>query len=178
MKDVRDGGNVDESRFPVYTQRRRLGRWLRALAGTCLALIMVGGSAMVSSGIASAASAHVLAPNESCSVLSAAAAGQWFCLKADVGISDGGSQVQLTWNPSATADPVTVYEGDAQGNGQRAVVNNLTDNSAVVAGLKTDTTYHFWLDVGELRMSDIVSATPTEQVTVPGAPVGPGRDRG
>ena len=127
---------------------------------------------MVASGIASAASAHVLAPNESCSVLSAAAAGQWFCLKADVGISDAGSQVQLTWNPSATANPVTVYEGDAQGNGQPAVVINLTDKSAVVPGLKTDTTYHFWLDVGELRMSDIVSATPTEQVTVPGAPVG------
>ena len=72
--------------------------------------------------------------------------------------------MQLTWNPSATANPVTVYKGDAQGNGQPAVVINLTGNSAVIPGLKTDTTYHFWLDVGEIRMSDLVSATPTEQV--------------
>jgi titin len=172
MKDVRDSGNVDESRFPSYTQWRRPRRWLRALAGICLAFTVVGGSTMVAGGIASAASAHVLAPNKPCSVPSAAAADQWFCLKADVGISDEGSQVQLTWNPPATANPVTVYTGDAQGNGQPAVVINPTDKSAVVPGLKTDTTYHFWLDVGEIRMSDIVSATPTEQVTVPGAPVG------
>ena len=42
MKDVRDGGTLDESRVPVNTQRRRLGRWLRALAGTCLAVTMAG----------------------------------------------------------------------------------------------------------------------------------------
>ena len=59
-------------------------------------------------GIASGASAHVLAPNEPCSVLSAKAAGQKFYLKADA----GPSQVQLSWNPSAPG--VTVYEGNAR----------------------------------------------------------------
>ena len=117
-------------------------------------------------GIASGASAHVLAPNEPCSVLSAKAAGQKFCLKADA----GPSQVQLTWNPSAPG--VTVYEGNARGNGQPAEVSNITDKSAVVTHLKNDTTYYFWLGVGKIVMSEIVPATPTEQVTVPGAPAG------
>src|SRR5215472_1013000 len=107
MKDVRDGGNVDESRFPRYTQRRRLGRWLRALAAACLVLTMAGGFMMVPGGIASGASAHVLAPNQPCSVLPAAAA--WpnkFCLKADGGVR----QVQLTWNPPAPVTNVTVSQ--------------------------------------------------------------------
>src|SRR2546421_687417 len=105
MKDVRDSGNVDESKFPGYTQRRRLGRWLRTLAGICLAVTMVGGSMMVAGGITSGASAHVLAPNESCSVLSAKAASPRFCLKAD----PGNSQVQLTWSPSTPVGSVIVF---------------------------------------------------------------------
>jgi fibronectin type 3 domain-containing protein len=168
MKDVRDGGNVDESRFPGCTQRRRPSRWLRALAAACLALTMAGGSAMMASGTASAASASVLAPNNPCSVLSAERAGQRFCLKADAGLH----QVQLTWNPSAPVKSVTVYQGDAQGNGQPAKVINVTDKSAVVPRLADGVPYYFWLVAGGSMMSDIVSATPVELLTVPGTPVG------
>ena len=117
-------------------------------------------------GIASGASAHVLAPNEPCSVLSAKAAGQKFCLKADA----GPSQVQLSWNPSAPG--VTVYEGNARGNGHPAEVSNVTDKSALVTHLKNGTMYYFWLCVGKIVMSERVPATPTDQVTVPGAPGG------
>ena len=168
MRDVRDGGNVDESRFQGYTQRRRPSRWLRALAAACLALTMAGGSAMMASGTAPAASARVLAPNNPCSVLSAERAGQRFCLKADAGLH----QVQLTWNPSAPVKSVTVYQGDAQGNGQPAKVINVTDKSAVVPRLADGVPYYFWLVAGGSMMSDIVSATPVELLTVPGTPVG------
>ena len=124
MKDVRDGGNVDESRFPSYTQWRRPRRWLRALAGTYLAVTMVGGSTMVAGGIAPAASAHVLAPNEACYMLSAAA-GQKYCLKADA----GDSQVQLTWSPSAPVGTVIVYYTPPQGIGRPAAVTKVTDEN-------------------------------------------------
>jgi len=168
MKDVRNGGNVDESRFPSPIKRRRLGRWLRTLAAACLVLTMAGGYTIAASGITPGASAHVLAPNKPCSVVSAESVGQWFCLKADPGLH----QVQLTWNPSAPVKSVTVYQGDAQGNGQPAKVINLTDKSAVVPRLADGIPYYFWLVAGGSRMSDIVSATPVELVTAPGAPVG------
>jgi len=168
MKDVRNGGNVDESRFPSPIKRRRLGRWLRTLAAACLVLTMAGGYTIAASGITPGASAHVLAPNKPCSVVSAESVGQWFCLKADPGLH----QVQLTWNPSAPVKSVTVYQGDAQGNGQPAKVINLTDKSAVVPRLADGIPYYFWLVAGGSRMSDIVSATPVELVTAPGAPIG------
>ena len=56
MKDIHGGRNVDESRFPSDTRRRRLGPWLRALAGTCLAAAMAGGLTIVAGDIAAGAS--------------------------------------------------------------------------------------------------------------------------
>ena len=38
--------------------------------------------------------------------------------------------------------------------------------------LKNGTMYYFWLCVGKIVMSERVPATPTDQVTVPGAPGG------
>src|SRR5262249_8663963 len=129
MKDVRDGGNVDESRFPGHAQRRRPRRWLRALAAICLAFTMAGGSTLVAGGIASGTSAHVLAPNEPRSVLSATTPEQeYYCLEADTSLS----QVWLTWSPSASANRVTVYQRDPLGNVQPAEVSDVTDNSAQV----------------------------------------------
>ena len=172
MKDVRDGGNVDESRFPSYTQRPRLGRWLRALAGTCLAVAMAGGSTMVAGGITSRASALVLAPNEPCSVLSAKAAGSKFCLKADA----GNERVQLTWSPSAPVGSVIVYDAPPQDVGHPAAITNVTDTGALVTRLKNDTGYTFWLvdrKDGKTVVSDPVPATPAEaSATVPGTPAG------
>jgi hypothetical protein len=57
MKDVPGARNLDEPRFPGGTWRRRLRPWLRALAGTCLAVGMVGTSAMMAGGAATGAHA-------------------------------------------------------------------------------------------------------------------------
>jgi hypothetical protein len=95
------------------TRRRRLGPWLRTLAGTCLAAIMVGGPAIVAGDIAAGASALAPAPRGPCSVPSAKAAAFKFCLMADA----GDSQVRRTWtivvdkivmSTTASAIPVTV----------------------------------------------------------------------
>jgi predicted phage tail protein len=171
MKDVRDGGNVDESRFLSYDQRRCLGRWLRALAAICLALTMAGGFTMVASGNASGASAHVLATNNPCylqSRLSAKATDQQFCLTA----KPGDTQVNLTWTPSVLGDNVTVYQGDAQGNGQPATVKDVTVTSALVTGLTNGTTYYFWLVADNTGTPNIVSVTTVVSNTVPATPIG------
>ena len=168
MKDVCHGGNVDESRFLSYNQRRCLGRWLRALATICLALTMAGGFTMVASGNASGASAHVLASNNPCYMLSAKPADQLFCLTA----KPGDTQVQLTWTPSAQGDNVTVYQRDAQGNGQPATVKDVTVTSALVTGLTNGTTYYFWLVADNTVTANIVSATTVVSNTAPATPIG------
>src|SRR5690349_12762022 len=167
MKDVHGGGNVDQSRFPGYTRRRRLRPWLRALAVACLAATMVGGPSMVAGGITSKASALVLAPNEPGAVLSAKTAGPKFCLKAD----PVNSRVQLTWSPSAARGSVIVYYTPP---GRPVPVTNLTysdtGTGALVTGLKNNTRYTFWLAVGKAQVSDTVPATPATLVNVPGTP--------
>src|SRR5215471_13036701 len=175
MKDVRDGGNVDESRFPGYTRQRRLRRWLRALAGTCLAVTMVGGSTIVAGGITSGASSLVLAPNEPCPVPSAVpSAGppaQKFCLKADA----GSGQVQLTWSPFTPKGSVIVFYEPPQSAADNAPVTNVTVTGALVTGLKNDNEYAFWLvSAKSKRMaSDKVRATPADTpANVPGTPAG------
>jgi hypothetical protein len=133
---------------------------------------MVGGSTMVAGGITSGASALVLAPNEPCPVPSAQAAGPKFCLKADAGIE----RVQLTWSPSAPRKSVIVFYAPPHRVGGPAEVTNVTDNAALVTGLKTNTEYKFWLVDGKDRkteVSDRVPATPAEKSpTVPGTPAG------
>jgi fibronectin type 3 domain-containing protein len=172
MKDVRHAGNVDQSRFPGYTPRRRLGRWLRALAGTCLAVTMAGGSTMVAGAITARASALVLAPNEPCSVLSAQAAGPKFCLKAD----PGNKWVRLTWSPSTPVGSVIVFDASPQGAGDNAAVTDVTDKGALVIGLTNKTPYTFWLvdpKDRKTKVSDPVPATPEQTpATVPGTPAG------
>ena len=104
MKNVHGARNLDKSRFPSGTRRRRLRPWLRALAGTCLAVTMVGGPAIVAGG--TAAGAHALvgaaAPNEPCfqPVVSSqpAETAEPFSLVA----APGDAHVLLTWSPPAS----------------------------------------------------------------------------
>jgi len=186
MKDVRDGGNVDESRFPVYTQRRRLGRWLRALAGTCLAVTMAGGSTMVAGGISSAASARVLpsAPSDQCSgptvraVISVSCPGAPTLLIPKV----GSSQVTLSWTKPASDGglPIrgyNVYRGISPGGESGTPVNGsslVTATGYQVTGLTNGTTYYFMVTAvnraGQGPTSNEVKATPAVTATKPGAP--------
>jgi fibronectin type 3 domain-containing protein len=170
MKDVHGDRNVDESRLPRDTRRRRLGPWLRALAGTCLAVIMAGGPAMMAGGIAAGASALILAPAPSgpSSLLSARVAAPRFCLTA----SAGDSQVSLTWTPAASGSDFAIYAGTAPDIGKAGNVSTATGTSALVTGLTNGTTYYFWIvAVGEppAVVSNMASATPA---AVPGAPAG------
>ena len=184
MKDVRDRGNVDESRFPVNTQRRRLGRWLRALAGTCLAVTMAGGSTMVAGGIASAASARVLpsAPSDQCSGPTVSAVRSVSCPGAPTLLIPkvGSRQVTLSWTKPASDGGssiigYTVYQGTSPGGGSGTAVNkSLVTSPFTVTGLKNGTTYYFTVaavnGVGEGQLSNEVPATPT--ATPPGEPTG------
>src|SRR5690349_13586295 len=166
MKDVHGGGNVDQSRFPGYTRRRRLRPWLRALAVACLAATMVGGPSMVAGGITSKASALVLAPNEPYAVLSAKTAGPKFCLKAD----PVNSRVQVTWNPPGSV--IVYYAPPGRSGSPAAAVTTVTDKGALVTHLKNNTRYTFWLVVGKAQVADAVQATPATLVNVPGTPAG------
>ena len=163
MKDIHGGRNVDESRFPSDTRRRRLGPWLRALAGTCLAAAMAGGLTIVAGDIAAGASALAPAPRGPCSVPSAKAAAFKFCLMADA----GDSQVRLTWTP--LVKDFIIYDGTIPGVGKPVKVSTATDMSALVTGLTNGTRYYFWLVVDKIVMSNTASAIP---VTVPGPPAG------
>jgi len=101
---------------------------------------------------------------------SSAATTPRFCLAA----AAGDSQVNLTWTPSAPARSAparsapasnfTFYEGTAPGIGKPVTPGTVTNSSALVTGLTNDTTYYFWLAVGQA--SNVVSSTA---VATPGA---------
>src|SRR5215475_2159217 len=145
MKDVHGARNLDEPRFlPSGTRRQRLRPWLRALAGTCLAVAMVGASAMMAGGAATGAHAlsFARAPSRQCPPPFPTASTQ-FGLKAAV----SGTDVQLTWDPAVPGTP-DVYEETVQSNCEAVKVQicAITNQSAmVVAGLRTDIPYEFWL---------------------------------
>lgn len=128
---------------------------------------MAGGPATVAGGIVVGTPAPIFAaaPSAPCSVVSARAAADKFCLTSDA----GNSQVSLTWTPSASKTNLTIYDGITPGIGKPAEVSTVTDTSALVTGLANGTTYYFWLVVGKVAVSNTVSATP---MTVPGAPAG------
>jgi len=123
---------------------------------------------MVAGGIAAGAPALIFAPAPSapCSVLSARAAADKFCLTPDA----GNSQVSLTWTPSASGINLTIYDGITPGIGKPAKVSTVTDTSALVTGLTNGTRYYFWLVLGKIVVSNTVLATPA--AAMPGAPAG------
>jgi hypothetical protein len=160
MKDVHGGWNADKSAFPRGTRRRRLGRWLRALAGTCLSATVAGAPAMVAGGIAAGAPALILAPAPSgpSFLLSAGAAAPKFCLAA----AADDLQVHLTWVPSASGKDLAIYDGTASDSSKAAKVGTAAGTSALVTGLTNDTTYYFWLVDAKVSnvVSNMASATP------------------
>ena len=105
------------------------------------------------------------APSAPCSVLSARAAADKFCLTPDA----GNSQVSLTWHPVRVGINLT-HDGITPGIGKPAKVSTVTDTSALVTGLTNGTRYYFWLVLGKIVVSNTVLATPA--AAMPGAPAG------
>jgi Fibronectin type III domain len=121
---------------------------------------------MVAGGSVAGASGRIFVPalSKSCSLLAARADAYRFCLKADA----GNSQAKLTWDRPAARDNFAIYEESSQGIGKPINPDTATDTSALVTHLTNGTTYHFWLVVGQMRASNIASATPAAEV--PGPP--------
>jgi fibronectin type 3 domain-containing protein len=175
MKDVHGARNLDEPRFlPSGIRRRRLRPWLRALAGTCLAVAMVGASAMMAGGAATGAHAlsFARAPSRQCLPPFPTASTE-FDLKA----AASGTDVQLTWDPAASGPPHVWVKQTVQGGCVTFEVPSIcaiTNQSAMVVGLPTGTTYYFWLFDNNDGKSTVVSnmAQATISGTTPGAPAG------
>jgi predicted phage tail protein len=164
VEEAHEGRNIDESRFSSNTRRRRRGPWLRALAGTCLAVALTGGPVLATGGVAAGAPARILAhaPNGPSSPQSARAAAPRFCLTAVA----GDSQVQLRWFPSAPGEDLAIHYATVQDvkAGQVSVTT-----SALVDKLKNGFTYEFWLADGEdpAAVSNMVLVIPSAKPTVP-----------
>ena len=171
MQDSHEDRRVDEPGFPSDT-RRRLGPWLRALAGICLAAAMACGAAMVTGG--GTASAHTLisnpAPSGPCSPASPNVAvrvpAPTYCLMAQ----PDDTKVKLTWDHAA-GKSFFVYYGTAQDILKATKFVDATGMDVTVTGLINGTKYYFWLVAGKFPnvVSNMASATP---VTVPEAPTG------
>jgi predicted phage tail protein len=165
---------MDESKFHSQTGRRRLGSWLRALAGICLVATMAGGPAMVSGGMAAGARAHIvtLAPDESCSPLSISAdvraAALQFCLTAHA----GNERVELKWTPDAQGTSYVIYYTSDRDPNRVVKFDTVTGAGTTVPHLTNGTAYHFWIaaDVAKNVVSNIASATPAAEA--PGPPTG------
>jgi Fibronectin type III domain len=131
VKDIHGGRNIAGPRLPGAIRRRRLGPWLRALAGTCLAAAMAGGFTVVAGGIA-AASVVPAAPG------------------APIGLTAtaGNAQVRLSWTAPGSdgGSPVIgykVYVATAPGVPQSAPIDTTTGTGGTVTGLVNGTTYYF-----------------------------------
>jgi hypothetical protein len=169
MKDIQGGRNVEEPRFSGDTRRRRLRPWLRALAGICLAVTVVGGPAIVGGGTAAGAHAFIFAPAPSgqCPRPSETAQPE-FGLEA----VPGGTHVQLTWGGPAASGPLDIYEGTNKDICEAVKVHlcAVTNKSALVADLANGTPYYFWLvDKTSHVVSNMAQATLKAEL---GAPAG------
>jgi titin len=171
VEEAHEGRTIDESRFSSDTRRRRRGSWLRALAGTCLAVALTGGPALATGGpalatggVAAGVPARILAqvPNSPSSPRSARAAAPRFCLTAVA----RDRQVQLRWFPSAPGEDLAIHYGTPQ-DVKAGKVSVTT--SALVDNLENNITYEFWLTDGEdpTAVSKIVLATPSAGPSVP-----------
>ena len=149
---------------PVIPGGAAGGPWLRALAGTCLAVALTGGPALATGSAAAGASARILAqvPNGPSSPQSARAAAPRFCLTAIA----GDTHVQLKWFPSAPEEDLAIHytEQDVKA-GQVSVAT-----SALVEKLQNGAPYDFWLVArgkDPTAVSNMVSATPSATPSAP-----------
>ncbi len=161
MNKAHESRNTTRSRFSPSTPRRR-GRWLRALAATCLAIALASGPLLVSSGAAAAVPGRILTQAVSKQCPPQPAIGPQFALTAGA----GNEQVQLSWSESGPLDTpsgTTIHYCSETGQSG-------TRTSSPVEKLTNGITYYFWLvdDKGTV-VSNTASATPAAP---PGQPTG------
>lgn len=86
----------------------------------------------------------------------------------------GDTEVDLTWNASATATSYTVKRSTSDGGPYTNVQTGITDTNFTDENLTNGTTYYYVVSAsnvgGESSNSTQVSATPEAAQTVPGAP--------
>src|SRR5215469_2091929 len=173
MKDGHESRKVGESRFPSDTRRHRLGPWLRAFAGICLAVTMIAGLAMVAGGITAGAHARSFAPapSEPCSMPSFSAAARADSPPFQLKALPDDKQVHLKWKPRAPEKGFAIYDWPAQDSNNVARVDTAKGIDYLVKGLTNGTTYCFVIVRGQYPnvVSNIASATPAAR---PEAPTG------
>ena len=164
----------------LFTQRRRHGirPWLRTLAGTCLAVTIAGGLAMIAGGTAGAP-----ALTFKLSVSSFRQGSDGVAAPTGLTAQAGDSQVTLSWNTVPSQTSYFIYEATTPDINDSTKVDTLTDTTgavatATVSQLTNGTTYYFWVaaDYGDPDDPDVgppstdASATPVSVATRPGPP--------
>ena len=164
----------------LFTQRRRHGirPWLRTLAGTCLAVTIAGGLAMIAGGTAGAP-----ALTFKLSVSSFRRGSDGVAAPTGLTAQAGDSQVTLWWNTVPSQTSYFIYEATTPDINDSTKVDTLTDTTgavatATVSQLTNGTTYYFWVaaDYGDPDDPDVgppstdASATPVSVATRPGPP--------
>jgi fibronectin type 3 domain-containing protein len=172
MKDGHEVRKVGESRFPGDTRRHRLGSWLRALAGLCLAAAVADGAAIVAGGSTAGADTHIIdpSPSASCSSPSLQARVKAAALTFQLKALPDDKQVRLTWQPPAPGKGFAIYDWSAQDSSHVARVDTASGSDYLVKDLTNGTTYCFVIVRGQFPnvVSNTVSATPAAR---PGAPI-------
>src|SRR5262249_9212911 len=84
----------------------------------------------------------------------------------------GDARALLTWTPSMKGINFLIYQGTTPDAGKRVQPAAATDTRALVTGLTNDTTYYFWLAVGDTVVSSTALAKPTASGPGSGPPAG------
>jgi fibronectin type 3 domain-containing protein len=141
VNKAHESPNTGKSRFSPNPRRR--SRWLRALAGSCLAIALTSGPALASSATTTAATAPP------------------FCLAALA----GNGQVRLGWFPRAPENDLVIRYSTG-----REFATSTVATSDPVQGLKNKSPYFFWLAAGpnhEVLASNMVMAVPMPNPPAP-----------
>jgi Fibronectin type III domain len=165
VNKAHESPNTGKSRFSPNPRRR--SRWLRALAGSCLAIALTSGPALASSA-AAGVSDRIIAQAANATCPPPSVERPEFALKA---IAEN-RQVELSWSESGQQDTSTHttirYCSETGQSGH--LPTPPAAKSAPVTKLTNGITYYFWLvhDKGT-AVSNTASATPAAP---PGQPTG------
>jgi YHS domain-containing protein len=165
VNKAHESPNTGKSRFSPNPRRR--SRWLRALAGSCLAIALTSGPALASSA-AAGVSDRIIAQAANATCPPPSVERPEFALKA---IAEN-RQVELSWSESGQQDTSTHttirYCSETGQSGQ--LPTPPAAKSAPVTKLTNGITYYFWLvDDKGTAVSNTASATPAAP---PGQPTG------